>query len=204
MFPAVVETDRLRLEGPPSERVDLLELYRVCSSDPAIDEVTRHVPWSPHATPKETKEFLDEAADSWEAGDGAVYAVRPRDGEAGAGELAGMTGLHPDWDRRTAGMGIWLRKRFWGRGYAGERAGALFYLAFERLDLDAVAVECAVDNDRSRRAVERYVEAHGGRFEGRLRNRLPVGDEVRDARRYSVSREEWAANAVRDAVAVRE
>ncbi|SFG44122.1 Acetyltransferase (GNAT) domain-containing protein [Halopelagius inordinatus] len=85
-------------------------------------------------------------------------------------ERAGMCGLTCEWDRDRGELGIWLRKRFWGRGYSGERTRALMHLAFERLDLGPVAVGVAAENDRSRRAVEKYIDAAGGRFEGVVRH----------------------------------
>ena len=64
-------------------------------------------------------------------------------------------------------------------------------LAFCRLDLEVVAVTHHADNDNSRRAIEKYVEAHGGRCEGLLRNWIPYGEEVADEYRYTISREEY-------------
>ncbi|WP_246084542.1 GNAT family N-acetyltransferase [Salinadaptatus halalkaliphilus] len=67
-----------------------------------------------------------------------MYVLCPRDGEDGAGEIAGTTSVEIDWEKRTLQPGIWFRKRFWGRRYAGERAAAVFTLAFDRLDLEVV------------------------------------------------------------------
>lgn len=191
-FPPVVETGRLRLSRLTFGAVDLRHLYRICSADPGIDEVTEHVTWEPHPTPAATRSFVADAVAAWDAGERATYVVRPREGEDGASDVAGVTELHAERDRRRARLGVWFRKRFWGRGYSGERAAALMALTFDVLDLDLVVVRHFVGNDRSRRAIERYVAAHGGRHEGRLRNEY-AGDEVRDVRRYSVSRAEWAA-----------
>jgi RimJ/RimL family protein N-acetyltransferase len=49
------------------------------------------------------------------------------------------------------------------------------------------------DNEKSRRAIEKYVEAHGGRCEGRLRNWVPYGDEVADEYRYTITQDEYRA-----------
>ena len=89
-------------------------------------------------------------------------------------------------------LGTWLRKRFWGRGYSGERAGALIEVAFERLDLQAVVVTVEPDNEKSMTAVSRYVEAHGGRREGLLRNYHADQDGTPvDVYRYTVTRAEY-------------
>ncbi len=191
LFPERIETDRLSLSRLAREHVDVFELYRICSADDGIEAVTRYLPWEPHATVKETEEFVARCEERWDDGEAANYAIRPGEGEEGAGEVAGACGLNPDWDRRSASLGLWLRERFWGRGYSGERAAVLLNLAFERLDLELVWVTHHVENANSRSAIERYVDAHGGRREGTLRNWGPYGDEVADEVRYSISREEY-------------
>ncbi len=194
MFPERIETDRLLLERLCHENIDLFEFYRICSdADGPEDmaEVTRYMPWSPHKTVNESKEFIEDCEEKWDDGEGATYFIRPREGEDGAGEFAGNAGLGIDWDRRTGELGTWLRKKFWGRGYSGERAAALMELAFERLDLEVVVVTHHVDNEQSRRAIEKYIEAHGGRCEGLLRNWLSHGDDVADEYRYTVTQAEY-------------
>ncbi|WP_331236498.1 GNAT family N-acetyltransferase [Natronorarus salvus] len=191
LFPERIETERLSLTRLSHEHVDLFAFYRICSADEGIEEVTRYMPWGPHSTVKETAEFVDGCQKRWDDGEGATYAIRPKEGEEGDGEIAGACGLTLDWDRRSADLGLWLRKRFWGRGYSGERAAAMIDLAFERLDLELVSVTHHVENGKSRSAIERYVEAHGGKREGTLRNWVPYGEEVADEVRYSISREEY-------------
>lgn len=196
MFPETIETDRLRLRRLTRELVDPLDLYELYANSETIEEETRYISWNPHETPKETWHVLGEFEERWDDREDAVYAIVPREGENGAGEFAGTTGLHLDWENRAASLGIWLRKPFWGRGYSGERAGALFALAFDRLDLELVRVAHLPENENSKRAIEKYIERFGGRYEGYLRNYLTDADgAVHDACRYSVSREEW-----RDAV----
>ena len=65
-----------------------------------------------------------------------------------------------DWNRRTATLGTWLRKPFWGQGYSGERAARMLELAFDR------------------------------RKEGRIRNDVVIDGEPHDSIRYSIARKE--------------
>jgi len=196
LFPDQLETDRLHLERLSHANVDLTEFYRICSGDDAIEEVTQYMPWDPHETIKETKDFIDTTETNWDDGDRATYLIRPQADEPKAGEIAGTGALGVDWDRRTGSLGVWLRKPFWGRGYSGERAGALMELAFERLDLDFVAVSHHRENDRSQRAIEKYVEKYGGRREGTIRNGLAYQDgRVVDEVRYSIAQDEYAESA---------
>ncbi|MEF8779443.1 MAG: GNAT family N-acetyltransferase [Haloferacaceae archaeon] len=192
MFPGRIETERLRLVPRTPEYLDYLEVYEHCSADGGIEEVTQFLPWEPHDHPMETRKFLERGARLREEGEVADYAIRPREGEPGAGEFAGFCGLEVEWDLRRGELGIWLRQRFWGRGYSGERAAALLELAFDRLDLEVVRVTHHPDNEKSRRAIRRYVDRFGGRKEGRLRNAIAHADgTVRDQIAYSIDRSEW-------------
>ena len=199
MFPDVLTTDRLRLERCSRENVAVREFYGAASRrNPDIEEITEHLSWNPHESMQESRGTLAHFEETWEDGETATYAIRPRDGEDGAGELAGTCGLTCDWDRDTATLGVWLDKRFWGRGYSGERADALLELAFDRLDLGLVAVSHHADNENSGRAITKYVEANGGHREGLLRNFAETPDGPVDAVRYTISSEEWAAANRRD------
>ncbi|MFB6140598.1 MAG: GNAT family N-acetyltransferase [Halosimplex sp.] len=193
LFPERIETDRLVLEAATTETMDPLELYEhVREGAPHIDEVTEYLTWSPHETPKVTAEFLELVTEERETDEGGTYGIRPKPSEDGAGELAGLTGVSVDWDTRTAELGTWLRKPFWGRGYSGERAAALLEVAFDRLDLDVVVVTVHEGNEKSRKAVSRYVEAHGGRREGLLRNfHTDMDGTVVDVHRFTVTAEEY-------------
>lgn len=206
MFPERIETERLLLEPRTPEYVGCLAMYEYCSESEEMLEVTKYTPWSPHATPKETLDFLREGAEAREEGTVADFVIRPRDeaieGEAAGsngssnGDIAGFCGLRMDWDRNRAEMGIWLRKQYWGRGYSGERAAALFDLAFDKLDLEIVRVTHHPDNEKSRRAVERYIDRFGGQQDGVERNAIGYADgTVHDQITYSISQQEWT-NAV--------
>ncbi|WP_435346314.1 GNAT family N-acetyltransferase [Haloarchaeobius sp. HRN-SO-5] len=206
LFPRRIETDRLTMLPSTPEVLSPLDFYRVCSADPDIDEVTEHLTWEPHAHPKETLEFLRATSEGLESGDDAAYQVYVDPGDAPEGVdgpspggpyadsdlvLAGGAGMGVDWDRRTGTLGTWLRKPFWGRGYSGERAAAFVALAFDRLDLEVVAVEHVAGNENSRRAIETYVERFGGWKEGALRNWAFEEGEPVTQHRYSIAREEY-------------
>ena len=191
MFPESLETERLTFEPLHRENVDVFALHEVFGSGPNAEEVFEYVDFGPHQTIKETSDFIARAEQQWEDREGAKYVVRPKADEDGGRTIAGFTGLYPDWDRQVATLGIVLGKRFWGRGYSGERAELFVEVAFDRLDLAAVAVKYIDGNEASKRAIERYVDRFGGRYEGCLRNFLAVEDEVFDCHRYSISRAEY-------------
>ncbi len=195
VFPTTLATERLSLERLSRDTVDLRTYNQHCSrAAAAIEEVTRYLPWNPHENLGETREYLRRMEREWEAGERAEYVIRPTTG-ADAGEIAGSAGLICEWETDLAKPAIWLRRRFWGRGYSGERADALLRVAFEHLGVGVVAIPVHGENDRSYRAVERYVERHGGRYEGRLRNHAGRYDTPADHHRFSISRAEYLAAA---------
>lgn len=193
MFPESFETDRLRFERCCRSTVDPREFYELRSErTPSIQDETRYLPWDPVDTVGEAADVLETFERQWEERDRAEWLLRPKAGEDGAGEIAGTAGLLLEWERDLAHPAIWLRKPFWGRGYAGERADALLEIAFERLDLGVVAIPVQRENERSYRAVERYVERHGGRYEGVFRSHAARSDGPIDHHRFSITREEYA------------
>lgn len=192
MFPAVVETDRLRFEPLIRETIAPLELYEYTRAGGGFEEVASHLTTDPHHTPKGTREYLANSEERWSEATRANWALFPLEDEPRSGEFAGVASLIPLWDKRTARLGIWLRKPFWGRGYSGERAAALIELSFDRLDLELVTAGYLEGNENSRRAIEKYVDRFGGQYDGVLRNWVPVDGEVRDLHRYTIDREAWA------------
>lgn len=64
-------------------------------------------------------------------------------------------------------------------------------LAFDCLNLELVSEGYLDGNENSKRAIEKYIENFGGRYDGILRNWVPMNNEVRDLHRYTVTREQW-------------
>ncbi len=191
MFPESISTERLSLEVLSEDH--LFELYEHVAVDADhIDEITEYLNWSPHRTLNDSREFIESTCDERESGRGVTYVVYPCADEPNAGEFGGLCGLSIEWEKRTGTLGLWLRKPLWGRGYSGERADALLTMAFDRLDLELVEVFHHVDNNASRSAIEKYVDRHGGRKEGVLRNYLVYDDgTVVDSVRYTISQAEF-------------
>ena len=68
---------------------------------------------------------------------------------------------------------------------------ALTELAFNRLDLELVAIGYEEGNERSQRAVEKFIDVVGGQYDGVLRNWTPIGDEIADHHRYTVTQGQY-------------
>lgn len=162
MFPETLETPSLTLRQFSPAHVDVFELY----------ELFEDVPQEPYGSVKEAHDQLSKAEETWNDGEAAQFAVYSSEDE-----LAGYTGLFLEWGRRSGRIGFILGRPYWGRGYAGECARAMTDLAFDRLDLELVAIGYEEGNDRSKRA-RRTSTASAGSTDGCLRNWTPLGDTV--------------------------
>ena len=181
MKPAItvpaLESDRLRLR--PFTLQDEAEVFAL-ACDP---EVARFVRFEAHRTPAETRQFLELVQQHYSRGDPFALAIVRRADE----RLIGSCGfVSLDGERRSAEIGYWLGKPYWGQGYAAEAARALVRFAFEQMGLERVEAKCFPDN----RAGQRVIEKLGMKFEGTDRSETIKG-EYPELRVYGISRQDW-------------
>lgn len=133
------------------------------------------VPWLPWARPEhsraDTRRYLRATRAAWARRASFEFLIEERT----TGRILGMTSLHRiDWSRRCAGVGYWVRRSAWSRGYATEAADAALTHGFRSLLLHRVEALVALANKSSQRVVEklgfmregiaREVEFVDGRF----------------------------------------
>jgi [ribosomal protein S5]-alanine N-acetyltransferase len=156
-----VETDRLRLRSLEDDDADrLFEIY-------GDAETMRHVgrtgrPVVDLAAAQRAVETLRRNA----AANGfSLWAIDERDGEAlvGVAGLALVDGAGPEVEAAYI-----LRRDRWGRGYATEALRAVLEIGHEQLGLQRIVAMAYVENDASRRVMEKAgmrpegtVEAYG-------------------------------------------
>jgi RimJ/RimL family protein N-acetyltransferase len=204
LFPGRIDADRLELRVLSPGTADPFEFYAHTGSDaPHVETITEYLPWDPNPTVEAALEHLETCADGFREGDRCSYLIRPRDDEPAPDYddpeahrppdpgWVGTATLEFDWDRRSCEFGVWLRKPYWGRGYAVESGGALLAVAFERLDLELVEIQHEDGNEASRSMIQSLVERFGGRYEGLLRNDKPGTDGPRDMHRFTTSAAEY-------------
>ena len=104
------------------------------------------------------------------------------------GEAVGSVGAFPQKDilRRSAELGDWLAKPFWGRGVMTVAVGEICREAFRRFDIVRIEAEINARNIGSRRVVEK----NGFTLEGIQRQSVWKRGEILDSCIYSLLREE--------------
>jgi len=173
----VLETERLRLR--PFTFDDEAAVFALVS-DP---EIARFVRFKAHRTPAETRAFLELVQQYYRRGEPFAWAIVRRED----GRLIGSCGfVSQGGERRSAEIGYWLGKPYWGKGYAEEAAQALVRFGFEQMGLEFVEAKCFLEN----RAGQRVIEKLGMKFEGTDRSEMIKG-EYPELNMYGISREDW-------------
>lgn len=89
-------------------------------------------------------------------------------------------------------IGWRLSSAHWGKGYASEAARGALNIAFERLEFPEIVSYTTVDNQRSRRVMQRIGMKYSCEFE---HPSLPEGSWLRPHVLYRLQREQWDAKA---------
>ncbi len=79
-----------------------------------------------------------------------------------AGELTGITGYTLAPDHRSAEIGYWIGKPYWGRGFATEAAQAVIEYCFRHTRVKRITCGHFADNPASRRVIEKLGFTHSG------------------------------------------
>jgi ribosomal-protein-alanine N-acetyltransferase len=185
----VIETARLRLRG--LEPADAPAMFDY-ASDP---ELTRHVIFTTHQSPAESRQVIDRLIAENAAGTILMWGVTLRDDgglqnangtcQNGAGRLVGTCGFGHLWPAHArAELGYVLGRGLWGRGLMTGAVRAVIDFGFETLGLNRIDARCFVANVASARVMEKA----GMRFEGILREQIHAKGAFQDLKSYSVLR----------------
>jgi len=172
-----LETERLRLR--PFTFDDEAAVFALVS-DP---EIARFVRFEAHRDIAETRAFLELVEQCYRRGAPFAWAIVRREDD----RLIGSCGfVSQAGEKKSAEIGYWLGKPYWGKGYAVEAARALVRFGFEQIGLERVEAKCFIEN----RAGQRVIEKLGMKFEGTDRSEMIKG-EYPELRLYSMARREW-------------
>ena len=170
----LLETPRLILREHLPD--DLLPLHAMLS-EPAT---TWYIPDMYHADIAETEAYLRSVMRDDETSFRLRYNLMIV--EKASGEAAGSVGLHAiDCGERGAhyGLGYFVRRDLWNRGYATEAVGAALDYCFAG-DGFRVTASCLAENLGSRRVLEKC----GFEMEGLLRRHTWHGGQWKDCAVY--------------------
>lgn len=173
-----LDTERLHLRPFSIEDAD--EVTRML----ADGEVSRFLSRVPH--PYEEGMAMEwirtHASDAKEGGETALAIT-----SAETGRLMGSIGLSPEPTTRTAELGYWLGKQWWGQGYASEAARAVMGWGFDEAGHARISSRHAVEN-----AASGHVLVNAGlKPVARLERSMVFRGELHDVKLLGVTAEQW-------------
>ena len=172
--PLAFQTARLQLRLPL--RSDARSVFDGYATDP---EVTRYLPWTPHRSLAETREFLRRTREWRRSGTEFTWAITLRRG----GALVGMIGMRIAPPK--ADFGYVIAPAHTGNGYATEAARALCAWAIDQETIHRVWALVDTRNAASSRVLEKA----GLTKEGTLRNWCIHGGVLTDCHAYALIKE---------------
>ena len=145
---APLATTRLTLR--PFRPDDAAELHRLINDF----EVASMLAMVPFPYPRElADQWIASHAAGLAAGTAIHLAITGQEGDRET--LAGAAGLTIDPAARSARLGYWVGRAFWGHGVATEAAARLTSWALANLEIDRIAASVATDNPASAAVLRR-------------------------------------------------
>ncbi|MCP4684663.1 MAG: GNAT family N-acetyltransferase [bacterium] len=164
-----------RLVLRPFTASDSADVCRL-AGDKDIASTTLHIPHPYEET--HAQQWIATHAGAFERGFQAVFAVV----QSADGSLSGAIGLTLDPKNRSAEMGYWIGRPFWGKGYCTEAARELVRYGFEDRNLNRIHANHFGRNTASGRVMEKI----GMKYEGCLRQQVLKGGKFEDLRTYGI------------------
>lgn len=188
-FPTQIQTDTLLLKPLLHfDHISKSELFEIYKENAGTDRYFATSNGLPNTYQEfiETLETYQELADD---GTDVFYAIYTNDDKKeflGQGTIEDII-----WEGKRCSIGIWLKQDAWGQGISQRRAEALMYTIFDDLDFELVEIAVVPENEKSIRAVEKYIYPLGGSKDGLRRRATPTPTgEIHDVQYYSITADE--------------
>lgn len=197
-FPEVFETERLLFKHPPSEHYEISDFHNFVNSGEESRKMLGMNDLRPNAGREHSERIWELLNSRWheEGVEFLCWFMELRDQEEQRSfnrSFIGLTNLRIIRRLRKAEMGIVLHPEFWGNEFSSERAKALVDLCFNsELDIDVVEISPQVDNTKSIKSVEKYIDDLNGRKVGRISNYQNIeGQGVVDSVLYQITKHQY-------------
>ena len=177
----VIVTGRLRLR--PLAEGDVDAMWPVVS-DP---EFPRLMSWAAHTDKQQTLEYVRSTQAALAAGKSIVWAIEYQGTLIGTIGLDDITFVLRAWRVDRAELGYWLAPKLWGNGIMTEAATAVVRWGFDVLGLHKITVGCFVENEASKKVIEKI----GFKYIGRLEDDVWRDDRWWSGLRYELTANEW-------------
>lgn len=166
LFPKHIETDNLDLQYFADD-VPVETALKYFQENSETDKYST-LSYAHPSTYQETLDVYNRIEQMKENNSDMFYSIRLKESNTYVGRA---TIEDVDLHSGRCGIGVWLRRDFWGQGISQERAEALLYAIFECMPINTVEVLVATENQNSINSVFKYMKEFGGSYEGCMRNK---------------------------------
>ncbi len=151
-------------------------------------EVTRHYSAEPLQSINESLSWIQNRLADYAKRNSLVWAITRKDEDRLIGTCLFW---HWDFGSNCVEIGYELNPLYNRQGMMAEAASAVVGLGFEKLDLHRIEAETSIENEPSRKLLEKL----GFTLEGTLRERNLFRGKYHDECYYGLLREEWLKRA---------
>ncbi len=174
-----LENKRIKLRKLKISDIDFI--FR-CSEDKEITRYTSVAP--PPYGIKEAQQFIRGVQRKMKKKKSFQFGIELKENK----ELIGMVLLDEiNFKNKNASVGIWLIKRYWGKGISDEAVKLMLEFGFKELKLERIQAKVLHKNIRSQKLLKRM----GFKLEGKLRKKTFFKKRWFDDLIYGVLKEEY-------------
>jgi ribosomal-protein-alanine N-acetyltransferase len=138
----------------------------------------------PHPyTLRDAEEWIAMHQEKFDKGEDCYFAITDR----GLGFLIGEIDISISARHDRGGIGYWIGKKYWNRGYCTEAASAVLRYGFEVLRLNRISSTHFARNPASGRVMQKL----GMKYEGTLRQEYKKAGKYEDMVWFGILREEY-------------
>ena len=160
--PERFETERIELRKIDADQVDLYRLHNIFHDLDDPEKVFHLCGWEKSENLKDTIDFVNSRKERWEEENRFEYLMIEKE----SGEYIGTAYMNFSEKLTNCELGYWMRKPFWGNEYSSEFSDAFIHLAFKLVDVNYIEVGCLSENEKSLKAMQKYLKRYRGTFTG--------------------------------------
>ncbi|MBJ8061390.1 MULTISPECIES: GNAT family protein [Bacillus] len=171
-----LKTDRLILTKIQYSHVD--DLFEVYSNPEAAIYVPREV----HKMKEETHSLIENMLATIREGKALIWSIMLKDTQKVIGTCRIWLMPH-----NSASIGAVISPAYWGKGLIVEALEELIEIGFQELNINRMEGRCDAENIASERVMQKLKMV----YEGILRQSVKMDNTYRDAKVYSLLKEEY-------------
>ncbi len=175
-YPKRIETERLILERVSSEDYSIEEVFDFMSSK-GVEEAFETYPYETPDNIEETRAYLEKREYDNKRDENSMYLVKL---EGSGVPFIGLEAIKKK-EGDIAEIGFWISSEYWGNGYCPEASEAILELLLSEKDFEKVEVQTRKSNKKAQRAIEKFIEPHGGTKVGEVETTLAEATEFSES-----------------------